>query len=86
MGGMRIRRFRMGREEFAVVSFPIEIPAGITLTKAEREVATFVARGMTNKQIAEARRTSENTVANQLKAIFKKLGVQSRVELVKMLA
>ena len=83
---MRIRRFRLGREEFAVVSLPIGIPPGITLTKAEHEVATFVARGMTNKQIAEQRRTSENTVANQLKSIFKKLGVQSRVELVKMLA
>jgi DNA-binding CsgD family transcriptional regulator len=31
---------------------------------------------------AAARGTSENTVANQLKAIYRKLGISSRMELV----
>jgi two-component system nitrate/nitrite response regulator NarL len=50
----------------------------------EREIAGMVMRGLSNREIAAARGTSENTVANQLKAIFRKLGVASRIELVRL--
>lgn len=63
----------------------IVVPPRAHLTKAEGEVARLVAKGMSNKQIATARATKERTVANQLKSIFQKLGVQSRVELVMLL-
>ena len=47
-----------------------------------------VARCFTGKNsaIAEARGTSVRTVANQIQAIFKKLGVSSRSELVALLS
>lgn len=51
------------------------------LTQAERQVVAGVLDGRTNAAIAMARRTSCRTVANQLAAIYRKLGVSSRWEL-----
>jgi DNA-binding NarL/FixJ family response regulator len=51
------------------------------LTPAERQVAGAVLKGSSNDAIAAARRTSARTVANQLAAIYRKLGVSSRWEL-----
>jgi DNA-binding NarL/FixJ family response regulator len=51
------------------------------LTDAEREVVAHLVAGSTNSDIANRRGTSENTVANQVHAIFSKLGVRSRAEL-----
>jgi DNA-binding NarL/FixJ family response regulator len=51
------------------------------LTAAERQVVTGVLNGRTNAAIAMTRRTSCRTVANQLAAIYRKLGVSSRWEL-----
>jgi DNA-binding CsgD family transcriptional regulator len=81
--GVRARRFTHEGGEFLVVSFPLDVGDGAeVLTPAEREVAAMVVGGMSNRAIAAARGTSENTVANQLKAIYKKVGVASRIELV----
>jgi DNA-binding NarL/FixJ family response regulator len=55
------------------------------LTPAERAIAKLVLEGKTNEAIAKARRTSRNTVVNQLRAIYEKLGVRSRSELVRAL-
>lgn len=51
------------------------------LTDAEQSVALLVYAGQTNREIADARGVSTKTVGNQLDAIYRKLGVQSRVEL-----
>ncbi len=51
------------------------------LTQAEREIVAHLVAGSTNSDIAQRRQTSENTVANQVHAIFLKLGVHSRAEL-----
>lgn len=51
------------------------------LTPAEREVALLVVRGLSNAAIAKQRRCAVRTVANQLQAIYRKLGVASRAEL-----
>lgn len=51
------------------------------LTKRERDVVTLVAKGLTNRDIAEQLRLSEHTVKNYLLSIFGKLGVSSRLEL-----
>lgn len=56
------------------------------LTPAERDVARLVASGCTNREIAARRRASVHTVGNQLAAIYGKLGVSSRYELVARLA
>lgn len=52
------------------------------LTDAERMIIERIAAGDSNREIARARGTSARTVANQIAAIFAKLGVASRAELV----
>jgi DNA-binding NarL/FixJ family response regulator len=84
--GLRVERIVLD-EEYLVLSFPIpkfDMPA--SLTAAEREVALAVLRGEPNEEIARNRKTSMRTVANQVAAIFAKIGVVSRVELARALA
>ena len=52
-----------------------------SLTEAERRVATLIAAGHTNKAAAAKLGVSINTVGTHLRAVFTKLGVQSRVQL-----
>jgi DNA-binding CsgD family transcriptional regulator len=51
-------------------------------TAREREVATLIARGLTNPEIAETLVLSPHTVGDHVKSLFEKLGVSSRQELV----
>ena len=57
-----------------------------SLTEAERRVATLISEGHTNKSAASALGVSINTVGTHLRAVFAKLGVQSRVQLTNCLA
>ncbi len=57
-----------------------------SLTEAERRVATLISEGNTNKSAASALGVSINTVSTHLRAVFAKLGVQSRVQLANCLA
>ena len=50
------------------------------LTRREREVATMVAAGLTNRQIAERLFISERTAEGHVERIRNKLGVRSRTE------
>jgi DNA-binding NarL/FixJ family response regulator len=47
-------------------------------------VAAYVAKGWSNGRIAEARRVSTNTVANQLRGIYEKLEISSRSQLARL--
>ena len=51
------------------------------LTEAERRVATLIGSGQTNKSAAAQLGVSVNTVGTHLRAVFGKLGIQSRVQL-----
>jgi len=51
------------------------------LTRREREVAALVARGLTDRQIAETLVITEGTVGVHLSNIFTKLDVHSRAQL-----
>jgi DNA-binding CsgD family transcriptional regulator len=53
------------------------------LSPAECSVARLLVEGKTHAEIAELRRRSARTVANQLAAVFQKLGVSGRFELVR---
>ena len=50
------------------------------LTRREREVASLVGQGLTNRQIASEFMVSERTVDNHVANILKKLGLRSRAE------
>jgi DNA-binding NarL/FixJ family response regulator len=55
------------------------VPSGLeSLTEREREVLELLARGMTNKEMAEALFITANTVKRHLKSIFAKLEVHTR--------
>lgn len=53
---------------------------GSELTEREREVLALVARGYTNKQIAEQLIVSEKTARNHVSHILEKLGLSRRSE------
>jgi DNA-binding CsgD family transcriptional regulator len=55
------------------------------LTAAERRVASLVAEGRTNREVAAALFLGERTVASHLTHIYAKLGVRSRTELARKL-
>jgi DNA-binding CsgD family transcriptional regulator len=48
------------------------------LTEAERDVTLLLLRGLSHKEIAAARRTSEGTVRQQALAIYRKSGLGGR--------
>ena len=52
------------------------------LSERDHRIIALVADGLKNFQIAEALRVSEATVRNRLTSIFKKLGVNGRLQLV----
>ena len=54
------------------------------LSKREMEVVRCVAKGMSNREIADNLHISQHTVKNSLFRIFDKLGVSNRVELLFM--
>lgn len=51
------------------------------LTAAETQVAHLAARGLSSERIAKLRGSRARTVANQLAAAYRKLGVSGRREL-----
>lgn len=56
------------------------------LTETERRIATLVAEGRSNKEIASALYITPKTVGTQLSRIYRKVGVHSRTELVRHLS
>jgi DNA-binding CsgD family transcriptional regulator len=56
------------------------------LTERELQIATLVASGKVNKQIAKELQISEWTVSTHLRRIFAKLGVSSRAAMVYLCA
>ena len=58
----------------------LQLPS--VLSESEQAVARALIAGSSNAEIAKARGTSIKTVANQLYAMYRKLGVSNREELV----
>ena len=52
------------------------------MTEREREIATLLAEGLTNRQIADRLYISEGTVKNYISSIYDKTGIHDRVKLV----
>lgn len=66
--------------EDAVAGSEVDIPPN--LSTREAEVARTVASGLSNKEVADRLHISERTVKAHLGAIFEKLGVRDRLQLV----
>jgi DNA-binding CsgD family transcriptional regulator len=70
-------------DELALLTYPLPAPyLPPELTPSERDVVLGVLRGDSMAALAQARGRSINTVKNQLRSAYTKLGVGSRVELV----
>ena len=50
------------------------------LSQRELEIVSYVASGMSNRNIGEVLELSENTVRNHLRSILDKLGLKNRVQ------
>jgi DNA-binding NarL/FixJ family response regulator len=50
-------------------------------SEREQQVIELVARGLKNREVAQAIGTSEHVVKNYLRVIYDKLGLWNRVEL-----
>jgi signal transduction histidine kinase len=62
----------------------IRVAGWAVLTASERRVASLVVEGLTNRQVARRLLVRPRTIDSQLRSIFRKLGVRSRLELVRV--
>jgi len=51
------------------------------LTKAEAEIGLFILKGLSHKEIAQVRQTSERTIREQARALYRKSDLSGRAEL-----
>ncbi|HZS40601.1 MAG TPA: helix-turn-helix transcriptional regulator [Polyangia bacterium] len=80
-------RFRFAGREFLVLRLDGDGRALLdAVPPAERDVALRVLDGESNAEIARARGTSPGTVAKQLAALYRRLRVGSRADLVGLLS
>ncbi|GAA3447112.1 helix-turn-helix transcriptional regulator [Planomonospora venezuelensis] len=63
-----------------------EAPAVRALTAQQLQIARLVADGATNREVAARLYLSPRTVEHHLRNVFARLGIRSRVELVRMLS
>ena len=56
-----------------------------SLTATEEQVAEAVSEGLTNRQVANRLYMSPHTVDSHLRHIYSKLGINSRIELTRLL-
>lgn len=82
-----VGRYLHGRAASRWKSFMPPSPAvlGNSLSARELEVATAVAQGLTNKEVAAALTIGVRTVENHMRSIFAKLGIDSRTQLAAIL-
>jgi DNA-binding CsgD family transcriptional regulator len=76
------RKLRLCAGEFAELME--EHFADWRLTPAERDVALFLVKGLSTREIAELRGTSEGTVKAQTNAIYRKAAVAGRPQLLSL--
>ncbi|WP_158674569.1 helix-turn-helix transcriptional regulator [Streptomyces hoynatensis] len=77
----RLRRLGIRRRHWTQAERPAS--GWASLTGTERRVAALVAQGLTNRQVAGQLFLSPHTVGFHLRQIYRKLEVQSRIDLVR---
>ena len=85
-GGVEVGYLEVEGKNCSIVELGTVVETGrdftAILTERELEIATLVAVGRPNKQIADRLHISEWTVSTHLRRIFVKLGVRSRAAMV----
>jgi DNA-binding CsgD family transcriptional regulator len=79
-GGALVTVLELDRERPGRLAGPM-----VALTPREREVAALVVDGLADREIAERLYLSRHTVSQYVKRIYRKLGVDSRVALTRLL-
>lgn len=79
--GLRVATVCLDGDAWALFDWPAVRPSLPGLSPAEEAVAALALDGLSNAEIARARGSAERTVANQLAAAYRKLGIGSRLEL-----
>lgn len=86
---LRAAKIEHGGDRWVVFSWtpgssPDAAPSGLdaALTAAERAVCALLVAGLSDADIASLRGTTRSTITKQVDAIFRKLGVRSRRELI----
>jgi two-component system, NarL family, nitrate/nitrite response regulator NarL len=80
-----LNELAQGRSHFAPLTSVLSSDAGSDpLTARQREVLGMVARGATNKEIAQILQIAPHTVKNHLGQIFERLGAANRAQAVVM--
>jgi DNA-binding CsgD family transcriptional regulator len=79
-GGALVTVLELDREHPEAFAGPL-----VALTRREREVAALVVEGLADRQIAERLYLSHHTVSQYVKRVYRKLGVDSRVALTRLL-
>ena len=74
-----------GRADYSITCLLSDPRPSHSLTTAEQDVAAQLCEGRTIAQIANLRGVSANTVKSQVRQIFRKLNVESRVALVRLM-
>ncbi|MDQ1040308.1 DNA-binding CsgD family transcriptional regulator [Streptomyces sp. V3I8] len=79
------------RAELRALGEPVRSSAGApgtagTLTSQQLTVARMAAEGATNREIASRLLLSPRTIDHHLRGVFNRLGIRSRIELVRLLA
>jgi DNA-binding NarL/FixJ family response regulator len=80
--GLSVERFEIDADEYAVFAWTSHEPPP-ELTQAERAVLARVVEGASNAEIARGRCSSARTVANQVASLLRKLGADSRFDLIR---
>jgi len=92
--GLVVETFEEGGDVYAVLDWPARSTAPDAsppcrpehLPEALGEVLDLLLAGLSNSEIAQRRRRSPRTVAHQVDAIFRRLDVGSRAELLSLAA
>lgn len=76
---------RIAHGILGAIAFPPPAPVGpvASLSSGELKVLRLIARGETNREIADAMRRSVHTVDAQVKSVYRKLGVRSRTQAIR---
>lgn len=69
-----------------VFSYPLPRVGMSSLTPAEQDVASLLLEGLSNHEIARARRATIGTVGKQVESIYRKLQVSGRREFAALMA